>query len=154
MTEKTITGWLVVDWKSGQHRTRKSKPSHTELGNNELLAKIKVHVTVPKVDVPTLAVDIDVPEPQVHAAALEALADDELPDWTDAVRDSVEQFEERIREADRADLLELRDVITTRALLEINTRPDPNRVRDYVDELVYRLADGEEVAAIAGDSDG
>ncbi|AAM88734.1 hypothetical protein PhiCh1p61 [Natrialba phage PhiCh1] len=26
MTEKTISGWIVVDWRKGKHRTRQSKP--------------------------------------------------------------------------------------------------------------------------------
>ena len=66
MREKTIKGWIVIDWKEGTHRTRKSKPG--SLGTNELLAKL-------------------VPEPQVHAATLEALDDEELPDWTDTAKD-------------------------------------------------------------------
>jgi hypothetical protein len=81
--EKTITGWLVVDWKGETHRTRKSKPSASELGANELLAELRVNVTVPEVETPTLAVNIDVPKPQVEAAELDALDEDELPDWTD-----------------------------------------------------------------------
>lgn len=62
MPEKTIDGWLVVDWKQGTHRTRQSKPKQSELGSTELLAELSVHVTVPEVDIPTLAVEIDVPE--------------------------------------------------------------------------------------------
>lgn len=79
--EKTITGWLVVDWKQDSHRTRKSKPD--SLGTNELLVKISIIVTVPEMDVPDLALEVDVPEPQVRAAALEAPHEDELPDWSD-----------------------------------------------------------------------
>lgn len=140
MTEKTIEGWLVVDWKSGQHRTRKSKPSYSELGNNELLAKLSIDITVPEVDVPTLAVDIDVPEPQIHAATLEALGEDELPDWTDAVHETLGRYEQRIQSTDRGQLMDIVDVVTTRSLVEINTRPDPKRVREYVGEVVHQLA--------------
>lgn len=147
MPEKTIDGWLVIDWKTGQHRTRQSKPKHSELGSNELLAELRVNVSVPEVDVPTLAVDIDVPEPQVHAATLEALGDEELPDWTDAVHDVVAEREADIRDADRAALPDLVDVLTSRALLSVNTRPNPEHVNEYVADVVYRLREGEEMEA-------
>lgn len=132
--EKSINGWLVVDWKSGQHRTRKSKPKQSELGNNELLAKLAIDVTIPKVDIPTLAVDIDVPEPQVYAATIEALGEDELPDWTDAVHEVVENYGGLEKAyAERPDSI---DIITSKTMLEVNTRPNPQKVWDYVHELV------------------
>jgi len=49
MREKTIKGWIVIDWKEGTHRTRKSKPG--SLGTNELLAKLSIDVEIPDVDV-------------------------------------------------------------------------------------------------------
>jgi hypothetical protein len=102
--EKTISGWIVVDWKEGSHRIRKSKPD--SLGTNELLAKLSIDVTIPEVDVPELALQIDVPEPQVHAATLEALDEDDLPDWTDTTHGIVADHEDRILEC--ADALEAR----------------------------------------------
>lgn len=141
--EKTITGWLVVDWKKEQHRTRKSKPSATDLGSNELLAELKVNVSVPDVDVPTLAVDIDVPEPQVFAATMEALDDEDLPDWTDAANDVVNDHADAIQDVtSQAEQRDLVDTLTTRTLLSVNTRPEPDQVRRYVDQMVHRVANG------------
>lgn len=137
--QKTITGYLVIDWKQGSHRTRKSKPD--SLGTNELLAKLSVDVEIPEVDVPELALQIDVPEPQVHAAALEALDDDELPDWSDTASEFVSGYEAELREADYSERKQLVDVLTTRTLTEINTRPDPSQVRQYIRRLAQGLTE-------------
>lgn len=136
MSEKTISGWLVVDWKTGSHRTRKSKPSHSELGTNELLAELKVDVTVPEVEVPTLAVEIDVPEPQVYAATLEAIEDEDLPDWSDGVTEAVETHAALFEDADSPRAWENAvDTVAMRVLQQATGRPDPERVREYVDQL-------------------
>jgi len=141
--EKTITGWLVLDWKKENHRTRQSKPGASELGTNELLAELKVNVSVPEVDVPTLAVDIDVPEPQVFAATMEALDDEDLPDWTDAANAVVNNHADAIADvSDQAEKRDLVDTLTTRTLLDVNTRPEPDQVRGYVDQMVHRVANG------------
>jgi hypothetical protein len=133
-----------VDWKHGSHRTRKSKPD--SLGTNELLAKLSIDLTLPEVDVPELALQIDVPEPQVHAATLEALDEDELPDWSDTAHGIVTNHEDRIRDCDDAlEAQNLVDQLTARALFEVQRRPDPKTVRHHVQQLVKRLYDGQEV---------
>lgn len=143
MSEKTITGWLVVDWKDGSHRTRQSKPKATELATNELLAELQIDVTVPEVEVPTLAVEIDVPEPQVYAATLEALDDEDLPDWSDVAIGVVEDHRDEIAEVTgQTDFRALVDQMTTRAMLDINTRPDPKQVRKFVDHITRRVGNG------------
>jgi hypothetical protein len=143
MTEKTISGWIVVDWRKGKHRTRQSKPKASELGSNELLAKLSIDVHVPEVEVPELAVEIDVPEPHVRAATLEALDEEQLPGWADVanelipstIPDDPEAFENEVNR------------VTVRTLTEANTRPDPDAVREYVDETMRSVAGGEEVDA-------
>jgi hypothetical protein len=143
MTEKTISGWLVVDWRKGKHRTRQSKPKASELGSNELLAKISIDVHVPEVEVPELAVEIDVPEPHVRAATLEALDEEQLPGWADVANEAIpstipDDPSEFQNEVNR---------ITVRTLTEAATRPDPEAVRAYVDETMRAVAGGEEVDA-------
>jgi len=141
MTEKTISGWIVVDWRKGKHRTRQSKPKASELGSNELLAKLAIDVHVPEVEVPELAVEIDVPEPHVRAATLEALDEEQLPGWTDVanelipstIPDAPGEIEDEVNR------------ITVRTLTEASTRPDPEAVRAYVDETMRSIASGEEV---------
>lgn len=140
---KQIDGWLVVDWKKGKHRTRKSKPSAGDLGTNEVLAKLSVEVEVPEVDVPTLSVKVDVPEPQVFAATLEALDDEDLPDWSDTAIDVVEDHRDAIADAkSQSDYRDLVDTLTTRVLMQVNTRPSPKEVRKFVDHIGRRVANG------------
>jgi len=140
---KTISGWLVVDWKTGKTRTRKSKPSASELGTNELVAKLNVDVTVPEVDVPTLAVEIDVPEPQVYAATLEALDDEDLPDWSNVANRMVDDNRVAFQQAGNAtDFEESVYETTARVLVEANGRPDPSNVRDYVDRMARQIREG------------
>lgn len=143
--DKTIHGWLVVDWKEESHRTRKNKPGASELGTNELLAELEVNVSVPDVEVPTLAVNIDVPEPQVFAATLEALDDDELPDWSDVANEQVHQ--ERLAFKNAANAQEFGNVVdqvTTRVLMEVNSRPDPANVREYVERVARETLQEED----------
>lgn len=149
MPDKTIQGWLIVDWKAGTHRTRKSKPDARELGNHELLAKLEVDVHVPEVDVPTLAVEIDVPEPQVYAATMEALDDEDLPDWTDVANEIVDARGVDIAAVDADDpmLEDLVNQLTTETLIELKTRPDPRQVRNYLYRVCRELAAPEGVEA-------
>jgi len=138
MPEKTISGWLIIDWQQGSHRTRKSKPGAAELGTNELVAELTVDVNVPEVEVPELAVEIDVPEPHVHAATLEALDDEQLPGWTDIANDVIEppipgdyvEFQSEV------------DSVSMQVLTKASTRPDPEAVRDYVGETMREVAGG------------
>ena len=142
--EKTITGWLVIDWKTGSHRTRKSKPD--SLGTNELLAKLSVDVEIPEVDVPELALKIDVPEPQVHAATIEALDEDELPDWTDTAAEVLQNHEDELRAAeDRPARQDIVDQLTTRTLVNASTRPAPDQVRQYIRRLTQQMVEVDDV---------
>lgn len=143
MADKKVTGWLIVDWKKGSHRTRKSKPKATELGNHELLAKLSIDVNVPEIEVPELAVSIDVPEPHVHAATLEALDEEQLPGWTDIANELIPSdppvdFEAYQNELNR---------IALRTLKESSTRPNPSDVREYVDKTMKAIAEGEKTVA-------
>lgn len=136
MGDKTITGYLVVDWRDGSHRTRKSKPSASELGTNELLAELNIDVHVPEVDVPTLAAEIDVPEPRVHAATLDALDEDDLPDWTDVADDVIESNGARIQRDASSDIDDIVNALVGETMLEVDTHPDPELVRDYIRDVV------------------
>lgn len=148
---KTITGWLVVDWKSGKHRTRKSKPSTSELGTNELVAKLNVDVSVPEVDVPTLAVEIDVPEPQVYAATLEALDDRDMPDWSTAAIEAIDDYRDLFT-GDAHDFETGVDRATVAAMSNAPGRPDISNVREFV-KRTARDIDDDGVAPVPSDGD-
>jgi hypothetical protein len=138
MTDKTISGWIVVDWRKGKHRTRQSKPKTSDLGSNELLAKLSIDVHVPEIEVPELAVEIDVPEPHVRAATLEALDEEQLPGWTDVANEVIPSTIPN----DPSEFQNEVNRITVRTLTEAATRPDPEAVRAYVDETMRAVDDG------------
>jgi Asp-tRNA(Asn)/Glu-tRNA(Gln) amidotransferase B subunit len=137
MPSKDITGWLVVDWRDGSHRTRQSKPSASELRTNELIAELQIDVDVPDVDIPTLAVEIDVPEPRVHAATLEALDDEDLPNWTDVADDVLERNIDRIQEDDPTNMTDVIHALVGETLVDADARPDPDQVREYIADFVF-----------------
>lgn len=144
--KKTVTGWLIVDWRTGSHRTRKNKPKASELGTNELLAKLKVDITVPEVDVPTLAVEIDVPEPTVYAATLEAIDDEDLPDWSKVAVEKVDANRDFF-EGDPHDFETGVDRATIQTLQDAPGRPDVSHVREFV-ERTARDIDDDGVAPV------
>jgi hypothetical protein len=147
MADKKITGWLIVDWKDGSHRTRQSKPSHGELATNELTAKLAVTVSVPEVEVPTLSVEIDVPEPQVFAATLEALDDEDLPDWSGVANDKVEGNRVAFEQADNAPKWKQAvDETTVDTLREAQGRPDVGNVREYVERTAEQVVNNGDTA--------
>lgn len=141
MTDKDITGYLIVDWRDETHRTRKSKPAASELGANELLAELDISVSVPEVDVPTLAAQIEVPEPRVHAATLEALDDEDLPDWTDVADEVIHNAADRGRIDSADSMVGLSYELVGRVLSDASGRPDPDLVGEYVDDQLRRYAD-------------
>jgi hypothetical protein len=137
MADKTIDGWLVIDWRDETHRTRKSKPKASELGANELLAELSIDVTIPEVETPTLPLEVEVPEPQVQAAELDGLDGEQLPDWT-AVAD--ERLAERNGDLD--DTEEAHEItaivkeIVAETMLDAPGRPNPEKVEEYVHQAV------------------
>jgi len=140
MSDKQITGWLVIDWKNETHRTRKSKPKATDLGANEVLAELNVEIHIPEVEVPTLDVAVDVPEPQVYGAELEALEPEEMPDWSEAADELLEGRVDQIRTAEPGEAtLEHVNVITTETLVAVDSRPPAEQVRDYVADRIHEI---------------
>lgn len=134
MTDKTITAWLIVDWRTGDVKARKTKPGASELKTNELRSKVEVDVSVPDVDIPTLSLEIDVPEPRIYAATIDALSDDELPEWADVAIDKVEGNRVAFEQAGNAP--EWKEAVDTTAmdtLRDAPGRPDVEAVREFVD---------------------
>lgn len=142
MSDKNITAWLVVDWKSESVKARKTEPHLSELGTNELKAKVDVGVDVPDVDVPTLSLNIDVPEPRVYAATIEALDEEDLPEWADEAIDQVEQRRVAFEEAGNAPewSTAVNDTVVA-VLQQAPGRPDVDRVKEFVDKTAHDVHD-------------
>lgn len=96
MTEHTITNWLVIDWKAESTRTRKSKPSQTDLGTNELATKLTLDVEIPEVEVDELRAKVKVPKPRVEKTALEDIDDENAPGWVDVADEVVDDYLESL----------------------------------------------------------
>jgi len=144
METKTLNEWLVIDWKKGKTRTRKSKPSAGELGTNELLAQLSVNIEVPEVETPTLPIQVSVPEARVEAAALEGIPEEDLPDWTSMVDQKVEDRETVIKESETThDLRSVVMEIVAETLMDCPGRPDANTVEEYTHEVVVEVSHAE-----------
>lgn len=141
MPDRNINQYLIVDWRKGKTRTRKSKPSDSELGTNELIAELKINVSIPEVEVPTLAAEIEVPEPMVHSATLEALSDEEMPDWTDTADRLIADRDlgAELNGATPTERCEVMDSITLNVLREAPGRPNIDNVTEYVHEKVAAI---------------
>jgi hypothetical protein len=143
MANKTIDGWLVIDWKNETHRTRKSKPSASELGANELVAELDIDVTIPEVETATLPLQVEVPEPQVQSAELSALSAEELPDWTAVADERLADRDDDLEATEQAhEIASIVKKVVAETLLDAPGRPDPERVEEYVHQAV--MADVEE----------
>lgn len=140
---KTIDGYAVVDWKQGKVKARQTEPSPSELGNNELVAKLRFEVSVPEVDVPTLAAEIDVPEPMVYSATLEALEDRELPEYAQTADSVITEYVDDLQDATEAELEGIVSSIVVRTLRETRGRPRVELVEEYVQDVVGEIRGGE-----------
>lgn len=140
---KTIDGYAVVGWKQGKVKARQTEPSPSELGNNELVAKLRFEVSVPEVDVPTLAAEIDVPEPMVYSATLEALEDRELPEYAQTADSVITEYVDDLQDATEAELEGIVSSIVVRTLRETRGRPRVELVEEYVQDVVGEIRGGE-----------
>lgn len=133
MTDKTISGWVVVDWKSEKLKIRKTKPQQSELATNELRTEVEFSVSIPEVDTPKLAAEIEVPEPRVYAATLEAIDDEDLPEWAEVAIEAVEDRRVAFEEAGNAPQFDAAaDQAVVATLQETPGRPDVDNVRKFV----------------------
>lgn len=139
MPEKTISGYAVIDWRKGKVRARKTKPKSKELGSNELLAKLKFKVNIPEVDVPTLAAEIEVPEPMVHSATLEALDDRDMPDWASVADERIGEDMELLRESEGSEYENAINGVVLDTLREAPGRPKIEQVEEYVKQTVAEI---------------
>lgn len=139
MSDKTIKAYAIIDWRKENVRTRQTKPSISELGNNELLAELKFPVTIPDVDVPTLAADIEVPEPMVHSATLEALEDRDMPDWATTADEVISNNLDLLRDAEDGEVPEVTDRVVLMTLRNARGRPKIESVEEYVKRTIAEI---------------
>lgn len=143
-SSKPYNGWLVYNWRKGKARTRKSKPSSSELGSYELLCELSIDAEIPEIDTPELAAKIDVPRPMVESAVLESIDGEALPEWADVADELVAEHIDTIESTGSHDDLEsIVDRLTTRVLVQVDGYVDVEQVHDHLSEVVRRVASTE-----------
>lgn len=134
--EESIENWLILNWKEGTTRTRKSEPDQRKLGTHEIATRLKIDVVIPKVEVPELAARVEVPGPQVETAVLDDVDEADLPDWKD-VADEV--FSDAIDpNPTDAELRGHVDAMVVETLQDAPGRPDVSDVRSYLSRKAKR----------------
>ncbi|GAB7011755.1 hypothetical protein JCM18549_00260 [Halolamina salina] len=134
--EETIENWLVINWREGTTRTRKSKPDAAKLGTHELATSLTLNVTIPDVDVPELVADVEVPQPRVEASELSDLETEDSPDWMDVADEIVDEHPE-------TDPFDEIDQLVVAVLEDTPGRPDVEEVKRYLQQQLRELQRGE-----------
>ncbi len=134
--EETIQNWLVINWREGTTRTRKSKPDASKLGTHELTTSLTLNVTIPDVDVPELVADVEVPQPRVEASELSDLEAEDSPDWMDLADEIVDEHPE-------ADPFDEVDQLVVAVLEDAPGKPDVKEVKRYLQQQLRELQRGE-----------
>jgi len=134
--EETIKNWLVINWREGTTRTRKSKPDASKLGTHELATSLTLNVTIPDVDVPELVADVEVPQPRVESSELSDLEAEDSPDWMDVADEIVDQNPE-------ADPYDEVDRLVVAVLEDAPDRPDVEEVKRYLQTQLRQRGAGQ-----------
>lgn len=138
MTEKTIEGFLVFNWKDGSHRTRKSPPEST--GTYEIATPFELEVEIPEIEVPEIAAKVQVPQPIVQTAVVESIDEEDFPEWSDHADKQLAAYEGAIVSAEGlAEVDELVERLTTKTLLEYEGMVDAENVRRYLESRAHRM---------------
>lgn len=145
-TTKTLTAYLVVNWKDESLKTRKTEPSEAKLSPYEIAIPANVEVVVPEVEVPEITARVEVPRANVESGLLEDAAREGDPSIWQAIADEqVEQALSDGRDWSWGLLYEL----TGKTLTESEVYADPGIVRNYIRDEVQRRAESENEAAEA-----
>lgn len=141
---KKYTGWLVLNWRDDDIRFRKTKPSKSDRSPAEYPVKVSVEAEIPELDIPEIAAELNVPQPQVRQVAYSDLLEgDELdaPPWVDDVDaatgvhdDLIEQYED-----DRLEWETLVDTVVGAVLRRADGYPDTADVEQYVEDHLRAL---------------
>jgi len=135
--EETIENWLVINWREGTTRTRKSKPDPSSLGTHEISTSLTLNVTIPEVETPELRADVEVPQPRVEASELSDLEAEDSPDWMDVADEVVDDNHE-------ADPYDEVDRLVVSVLEDAPGRPDVDEVKRYLQTQLREVHRGEQ----------
>lgn len=138
--ELVVENWLVIDWENASTRTRKGEPGPSDLGPREIATQLRLHITIPEIDVPTPEADIEVPAPKVEATELEDVDAEDVPGWQDVADELISRYDI----AGDTDTNSV-NAVTLETLQEASEKPDVREVRTYVRREIHeRERDQEE----------
>lgn len=138
MPESTIKYWLVFDWKDEDVRARKTKPSRSSLGTNELLVQGELKITKPEIEVPKLATELEIPEARIRRVVAEGMdLDEEIPQWWETVDEVLDNHGWMIEEDDP-------NAATIMVLKEDPGSPPVEAVMDRVRERMRQIQERDQ----------
>lgn len=70
---KTVSRYLVYDWRDDKLRTRKSKPSKNDLSPYEQPVSFSFEVRIPEVEIPEVSAVFEVPESDLREVVVDQL---------------------------------------------------------------------------------
>lgn len=135
--ERTITYWLVVDWKREKIKARKTEPSQSELGTNELKVEGEITIQKPEIEVPKLAAELKIPEPRIRRVLAEGMNVDH-PDWWESVEEVFEEHPDLVEE-------QAADALLGKVMITDPGTPNPEDVRKEIRERLHDIHEPSEV---------
>lgn len=164
MTETTIENWIVIDYKNKATRTRKSEPSATELGKNEIVTRLGIDVVVPEPEVEPVTARVEVPAPTVEDIDAEDLDAEDVRDWREVADAVIEENASRFIVSATFDGEEVtggtvnrkrwrrdRDGLVLDVLEASPGRPEISAVSSYLDNAIEDRAEAYREEARAGE---
>lgn len=135
MTVKSLSAYLVVDWRDEDLKVRKTKP---ETSPYEVAVPLDLEIEVPEIDVQSLSARLEVPQANVHEIVQGEVHDEELLDWQ-VTAESV--LEDRIGPDPDPEQLKEDSVeqVLGAVMLQAPGVPDPEKVRDYLDDRIEHI---------------
>ena len=142
--KKTYTGWLIINWRDDDVRFRKTKPSKSDRSPAEYPVKVSVEATVPDVDIPEIAAELNVPTPQVREVVYSDLLNGDQPDgppWHDDVDAALDDHSGLVEQYETGDMERdtLVDTVVGATLRRVDGYPDTADVEQRVDDRVRAL---------------
>ena len=135
MTVKSLSAYLVVDWRDEDLKVRKTKP---ETSPYEVAVPLDLEIEVPEVDVQTLSARLEVPQAHVHKIVQGEVHEEDLTDWQAEAERILMDYQETGE-------LALDDSIQTQILGEVMMEspgvPDPESVSDYIQVRMGELVE-------------
>lgn len=130
MTEKVISGYLVIHWKDESLKVRKTKPS--DLSPYQIALDVNLTIEVPEVDTPEIAERLVIPQPTVEGLVQEQVTDIQREEWMQEVDMAIQSYQDA-GEWPPQTTTDLKSILGE-VLLEVSGAPDPEEVLEYLEE--------------------